>query len=305
MRRVLRAAAFRHPAGVAESAQAERDHPLRRPGFGLRRRRARGPRRSCSSSESLCSAFVMECRRWRCSSAARSSRRRSASSAGPTCTCASTAHLLRDLPEEQQCWMSHRDTVYEAPPGSLRWPPATSRRLRRSSRLRRGLYGIQFHPEVVHTPLRHRRSRSASSTTSVKPMASGAPHRSSTNRSPRSARRSATGKVDLRIVGRRRQSRSPRCWFTRRSAISLTCVFVDHGMMRKNEAEQVVAVFRDNFQVPLIHVDAGHLFGAPRGRLRPGAEAQDDRRSVHPHVSRKRRRSSTRSSWCRARCIPT
>ena len=46
----------------------------------------------------------------------------------------------------------------------------------------------------------------------------------------------------------------------------LTCVFVDHGLMRKNEGEQVVATFRDQFSVPLVHVDAseqflGHLAG--------------------------------------------
>ena len=40
----------------------------------------------------------------------------------------------------------------------------------------------------------------------------------------------------------------------------LTCVFVDHGMMRKDEAEQVVTAFRDQLQVPLVHVDASDRF---------------------------------------------
>src|SRR5439155_13275622 len=40
----------------------------------------------------------------------------------------------------------------------------------------------------------------------------------------------------------------------------LTCVFVDHGLMRKNESEQVVTAFRDHFQIPLVHVDAGERF---------------------------------------------
>jgi GMP synthase (glutamine-hydrolysing) len=40
----------------------------------------------------------------------------------------------------------------------------------------------------------------------------------------------------------------------------LTCVYVDHGLMRKNESEQVVAAFRDHFHVPLVHVDASERF---------------------------------------------
>ena len=61
--------------------------------------------------------------------------------------------LLEGLPREQTCWMSHRDTVYEPPPGLhgarlLERP----RRSPRSRSTERGIYGIQFHPEVVHTP---------------------------------------------------------------------------------------------------------------------------------------------------------
>ncbi len=40
----------------------------------------------------------------------------------------------------------------------------------------------------------------------------------------------------------------------------LTCVFVDHGLMRLNEAEQVVTLFRDHYNIPLVHVDAEELF---------------------------------------------
>ena len=65
----------------------------------------------------------------------------------------------------------------------------------------------------------------------------------------------------------------------------LTCVFVDHGMMRKNEAEQVVSVFRDHFEVPLIHVDAEVFPRASKVSPIP-REAQDDRRPVHPRLRR-------------------
>ena len=78
---------------------------------------------------------------------------RRASSAAPTSTLRDGGgRLLAGLPAEQQCWMSHRDSVFE--------PPAGLRRARLQPRLaggglrgaERGLYGIQFHPEVVHTP---------------------------------------------------------------------------------------------------------------------------------------------------------
>ena len=60
--------------------------------------------------------------------------------------------LLAGTPEEQTCWMSHRDTVFEAPPSFAALAASTASRWRRSSRSERGIYGIQFHPEVVHTP---------------------------------------------------------------------------------------------------------------------------------------------------------
>src|SRR3712207_7011875 len=42
--------------------------------------------------------------------------------------------------------------------------------------------------------------------------------------------------------------------------IQLTCVFVDHGLMRANEAEQVVSLFRNSYNIPLVHVQAEQLF---------------------------------------------
>src|SRR5262249_61359610 len=60
--------------------------------------------------------------------------------------------LLGGLPDEQQCWMSHRDTVYEAPPGFEALASSTESPVAAFESTERGLYGIQFHPEGVHTP---------------------------------------------------------------------------------------------------------------------------------------------------------
>src|SRR5262249_40347042 len=60
--------------------------------------------------------------------------------------------LLRGMPREQTCWMSHRDTVYEAPPGFTALASSSSSPVAAIEDTERAIYGIQFHPEVVHTP---------------------------------------------------------------------------------------------------------------------------------------------------------
>ncbi|HTA04847.1 MAG TPA: glutamine-hydrolyzing GMP synthase, partial [Solirubrobacteraceae bacterium] len=60
--------------------------------------------------------------------------------------------LLRGMPREQTCWMSHRDTVYEPPPGFTALASSSSSPVAAVEDTTRGIYGIQFHPEVVHTP---------------------------------------------------------------------------------------------------------------------------------------------------------
>src|SRR4029453_11381774 len=67
-------------------------------------------------------------------------------------TVASQGRLLADTPGEQSCWMSHRDTVYEAPAGFAALASSTESPVAAIEDTQRGLYGIQFHPEVVHTP---------------------------------------------------------------------------------------------------------------------------------------------------------
>ena len=60
--------------------------------------------------------------------------------------------LLRDLPKEQQVWMSHQDQVTEAPDGFVAVATSDGARVAAMEDRDRGLFGVQFHPEVVHTP---------------------------------------------------------------------------------------------------------------------------------------------------------
>src|SRR5256885_3059512 len=60
--------------------------------------------------------------------------------------------LLAGLPAEQTCWMSHRDTVFDPPPGFTALASSTASPVAAFESRERAVYGIQFHPEVVHTP---------------------------------------------------------------------------------------------------------------------------------------------------------
>jgi GMP synthase PP-ATPase subunit len=84
----------------------------------------------------------------------------------------------------------------------------------------------------------------------------------------------------------------------------LTCVFVDNGLLRKNERELVETTFRDSFEIDLRVVDAvGERFlGDLAGIERSAGEAAADRAPVHREFKRSRTRSTTRGTWRRGRC---
>ena len=173
-------------------------------------------------------------------------------------TVAEHGRLLAETPAEQSCWMSHRDTVYEARPASPRSPPPRSHLWRRSSTTGRGLYGIQFHPEVVHTPY-----GTTILETFLRDIAGCDMGWSAASvideQVARIREQVGDGKVICGLSGGVDSSVAALLTY-KAVGDQLTCVFVDHGLMRKNEGNQVVAAFRDQFKVPLIAVDAEARF---------------------------------------------
>jgi GMP synthase (glutamine-hydrolysing) len=173
-------------------------------------------------------------------------------------TVSHSGRLLRGLPEEQTCWMSHRDTVFEAPPGFTALASSTESPVAAIEDVGRGLYGIQFHPEVVHTPYGTQILDTFLSDICGCDMSWNAASVAE-EQIARIREQVGDGQVICGLSGGVDSSVAALLTY-KAVGDQLTCVFVDHGLMRKNEGNQVVAAFRDRFQVPLVAVDAEERF---------------------------------------------
>jgi GMP synthase (glutamine-hydrolysing) len=165
--------------------------------------------------------------------------------------------LLGGLPEEQNCWMSHRDVVREAPEGFTALASSPSSPVAAYEMPDRALYGIQFHPEVVHTPygteILTRFLRDVAGCTEQWSAASVIEEQVEKIRA-----QVGDGKVICGLSGGVDSSVAA-LLVHKAVGERLTCIYVDHGMMRQNETEQVVDTF-SQFGIPLIAVDAEERF---------------------------------------------
>jgi GMP synthase (glutamine-hydrolysing) len=166
--------------------------------------------------------------------------------------------LLAGMPKEQTCWMSHRDTVFEAPVGFTALASSTASPVAAVEDPERGIYGIQFHPEVVHTPygqeILTRFLADVCGCERTWSAASIAEDQIARIRKQVGDERvvcGLSGGVDSSVAA---------LLVHRAIGDQLTCVFVDHGLMRKDEGEQVISAFRDTFKVALVAVDAETRF---------------------------------------------
>ena len=166
--------------------------------------------------------------------------------------------LLAGLPAEQSCWMSHRDTVYDAPPGFTALASSSESPVAAMEAADRGLYGIQFHPEVVHTP------HGTEILTRFLESGCGC----DMDWSPASVIEEQVARIRAQVgdghaicgLSGGVDSSVAALLVHRAIGDRLTCVFVDHGLMRKDEGAQVVATFADHFKVRLVAVDAEQRF---------------------------------------------
>jgi len=169
-------------------------------------------------------------------------------------TVSDRGRLLAQTPTDQACWMSHRDTVFKAPPGFAALASSTASPVAAIESEQRQIYGIQFHPEVVHTPYGQQVLKNflldicgADGSWSARSVIDDQIEKIRAQVGDGRAICALSGGVDSSVAA---------VLVHRAIGDQLTCVFVDHGLMRKNEAEQVIAAFTDYFHVPLVAVDA-------------------------------------------------
>jgi len=183
---------------------------------------------------------------------------RGAGEFGKTELRADGGELFRDLAAEQTVWMSHRDSVVAPPAGARVVARSESTPTAAFEDEVRGLYGIQFHPEVVHTEhgqrvLENFLYRVAGAQPSWTPAAV-------IEEQVERIRAQVGGERVLCGLSGGVDSAVAALLVHRAVGDRLTCVFVDHGLLRKDEAAQVVDTFGGHFHVPLVHVEAQERF---------------------------------------------
>ncbi len=177
--------------------------------------------------------------------------------------------LFEGLPEVLEVWMSHGDHVTRLPEGFRVVAASENAPVAAMEDPRRRLYGVQFHPEVAHTPRgKEILARFLHRACGLEPTWTPASFIEEAVAKVR-AQVGEAGKVVLGLSGGV-DSAVTAALLHRAIGDRLVAIFVDHGLLRAGEAEEVVRVFRDGLGVNLRAVDAAdRFFAALRGVVDP------------------------------------
>jgi GMP synthase (glutamine-hydrolysing) len=166
--------------------------------------------------------------------------------------------LFGELPTEQTVWMSHNDAVVRPPEGFTATASTSASPVAAFENRERGLYGVQFHPEVSHTPkgldLLKNFLYEACDLLPSWTMTSIIETATEQVRAAVDGERvvcALSGGVDSSVAAALVQ---------RAIGDQLTCVFVDHGLLRAGEAEQVEETFSRHLHMNLVHIKAADRF---------------------------------------------
>jgi GMP synthase (glutamine-hydrolysing) len=183
--------------------------------------------------------------------------------------------VFAEINAETQVWMSHGDYIAEPPAGFAITAHTNSTPVAAMENSSRGIYGVQFHPEVVHTPEGMRMLKNflfnicrCNGEWNMGSFVDQAIAKIKAQVGNKRVLCALSGGVDSSVAA---------VLVHRAIGDQLTCVFVNHGFLRKGEAEQVVKTFRDGFKMNLVYVDAVDRFMA---RLNGITEPEQKRKII-------------------------
>lgn len=166
--------------------------------------------------------------------------------------------LSEGIPQTSVCWMSHTDLVAAVPAGFEVLASTESCPVTAFGNAEKKIYGVQFHPEVVHSEYGNRllenflyRVCKAKGDWTMSNFVAEQVASLKAKIGDKKVLCAMSGGVDSAVAA---------TLVYRAAGKNLTCVFVDHGLLRKYEAEEVMAVFRDKLGMNLVKADAGELF---------------------------------------------
>ena len=166
--------------------------------------------------------------------------------------------LLAGVSAQSRVWMSHGDSVVRLPDGFVEAGSTPRCRVAAMANDERKLYGVQFHPEVVHTEQGKKIIENFLHT--VAGIRSDWQMESFVDRSIEQIREQVGSAKVICALSGGVDSAVAATLVSRAIGEQLTCIFVDHGLLRKNEASRVVEAFRDVLHLNVIAVDARKRF---------------------------------------------